>query len=317
MFKPEASVSSYSISDLEIFLELAARESFSSAARSLGVTTSAISKRIAVLEARVGLRLVQRTTRKISLTPEGNLVLHHARTIVNELAQLDETVNSSRDEPRGLVRVNATFRFGREHIASAIAKAKRKYPKLTVELLLSDRPLDPIREGIDLTIQFGSPPNARVIAKKLHGNRRFLCASPDYLQKRGCPKTLQDLADHTCIVLKQNQDLFDNWHLTRRGKSESVRVAGDLSTNDGEVALRWVLDGLGIMLRSEWDIAELVRGGRLRIVLPDYSEQNADIYAIYQQGATPPLKVKALLEMLHEHVKDHSAELTIPTSRYG
>jgi LysR family transcriptional activator of dmlA len=311
MLKPEGNSSSHSISDLEIFAELAARESFSSTARSLGVTTSAISKRLAALESRVGLRLVHRTTRKISLTPEGHLVLQHARAILNEFSRLDETVNSSRDEPRGLVRVNATFRFGREHIASAIAKAKQKYPKLTVELLLSDRPLDPVREGVDLTIQFGSPPDARIIARRLHRNRRFLCASPEYLKKHGAPQTLEELQNHSCIVLKQNQDIYDNWHLIRRGKLENVRVSGDLSTNDGEVALKWVLKGLGIMLRSEWDIAELVRHDRLRIVLPEYSERDADIYAIYQQGSSLPLKVRALLEILQEHVDKHSPELTI------
>ena len=288
--------------DLGFFSALAAAGSLSAAARELGLTTPAVSKRLAQLEARVGMALVHRTTRRMSLTPEGDLVLEHARRILGDIDALAERLGSAKAQPEGLLRVNATLGFGRSHVAPLISRFVRKHPQVEVQLQLSVNPPPPSEESWDVGLRFGAPPDARIVARRLAPNRRLLCAAPAYLARHGEPRTPRDLVRHNCIGIRQGDEAYGVWRLSsgrgRRRAAEPVKIHGNLTTNDGEIAVNWALDGHGILMRAEWDIARYLRTGRLVQVLPQYETPDADIYAVYPQRHQFTARVRAFVEFL-------------------
>ena len=287
--------------ELGFFVSLAACGSLSGAARELGVSTAAVSKRLAQMEARLGLPLVNRTTRRMRLTPDGEVLLAHARRILDDIADLDQLLGASKGQPKGQLRVNATLGFGRLHVAPAISQYVLRYPEVDVQLALSVRPPPLTDDQFDVCIRFGEPADGRVIAKKLASNRRLLCASPGYLAARGVPASPADLARHNCIFIRQGDDAHGTWRLQRDGADgpgETVKVRGNLATNDGETAVNWALDGHGILLRAEWDVARYLASGRLVQVLPQYLTPDADIYAIYPQHRQQSARVRTLVAFL-------------------
>jgi LysR family transcriptional activator of dmlA len=264
--------------DLGFFSVLASAGSLSAAARELGITTPAVSKHLALMETRVGLSLVNRTTRRMSLTPEGELYLEHARRILGEIDDMEQLLGVSKATPKGLLRVNATLGFGRSHVAPLISRFVRKYPQVEVQLQLSVNPPPLTDDSFDVCIRFGAPPDARIIAKHIAPNRRLLCAAPAYLAKHGMPKVPNDLTKHNCIGIRQGEEAYGVWRLTSgRGKnatSEAVKTRGNLTTNDGEIAVNWALDGHGILMRAEWDIERYLKMAGSTSPLP---RQEADI----------------------------------------
>ncbi len=287
--------------ELGFFVSLATCGSLSGAARELGVSTAAVSKRLAQMEARLGLPLVNRTTRRMSLTPDGEVLLEHARRILDDIADLDQLLGASKGQPKGQLRVNATLGFGRLHVAPAISQYVVRYPEVDVQLQLSVRPPPLTDDQFDVCIRFGAPADARVIAKKLASNRRLLCASPGYLAARGAPASPADLVRHNCICIRQGDDAHGTWRLHRDGADgpgETVKVRGNLATNDGETAVNWALDGHGILLRAEWDVARYLDSGRLVQVLPQYVTPDADIYAVYPQHRQQSARVRTLVAFL-------------------
>jgi len=286
--------------DLGFFSTLAASGSLSAAARELGVTTPAVSKRLAQLEARIGVPLVNRTTRRMSLTPEGDVYLAHARRILGDLDDLTQLLGSGKGTPKGLLRVNATLGFGRSHVSPVISRFVRKHPQVEVQLQLSVNPPPLTEDAYDVCIRFGEPPEARVIARRIAANRRLLCAAPSYLARYGNPRTPGELARHNCIGIRQGDEAYGVWRL-RSGRSksaESVKIRGNLTTNDGAIAVQWALDGHGILMRAEWDIAGYLRTGRLVQVLPQYSTPDADIYAVYSQRHQLSTRVRAFVDFI-------------------
>ncbi|MFM0290761.1 LysR family transcriptional regulator [Paraburkholderia megapolitana] len=298
--------------DLRFFSMLAASGSLTAAARELGLSTAAVSKHLSQMESRAGVALVNRTTRRMSLTPEGELYVTRARRILADMDELGQLLGGSRAAPSGLLRVNATLGFGRSHIAPAISQFVRRYPEVDVQLQLSVDPPGLSEDAFDVCIRFGEPPDARVVARRVAPNRRLLCAAPAYFVGRTPPKNPHELTRHNCIGIRQGDDGYGLWRLTSgRGateKTETVRVRGNLTTNDGEIAVKWALDGHGILMRAEWDIADYLRDGRLVHVLPDYRTPGADIYAVYPQHLQMTARVKAfvdfLVHTLHEPASD-------------
>ena len=285
-------------SDLAFFVLLGRRESFSATARELGISASAVSRRLARLEDRLGVRLLNRTTRRVSLTGEGEAYFREAARILGDIEALEHSLSKARDTPSGLLRINATLGFGRMYLSPAISSFRRLYPEVEFQLVLTDAPLNLVEEGLDLAIRFGSPPVSRMVTRLLQRNRRVLCAAPSYLAENGEPEALSDLARHNCIVLRQDHDTYDNWRFDESdGEVPAAKVAGTLSTNDGEIALGWVLEGHGIMLRSEWDIARHVREGRLVTILPQYW-QTANISALYPERHNLSAKVRVFVDYL-------------------
>ncbi|MCY1262710.1 HTH-type transcriptional regulator DmlR [compost metagenome] len=288
------------VSELAFFTQLVRLGSLAATARELNLTPPAVSKRLAQLEQRLGVRLLNRTTRSISLTAEGELYLVNAQRILGEIEEMESQISSSRAEPKGLLRVNAPLGFGRTHVGPAISSFVTRYPEVEVQLQLTDRPINLPDDAIDVAIRFGELPDSRLIARKIAANRRRLCASPAYLECFGAPETPKDLMRHNCIVLRQNDAAFGIWRLSRGKQSESIKVRGGLSTNDGEVALNWALEGHGILMRAEWNLASHLRDGRLVEVLGDYETPPADIYAVYLER----LNLSAKVSLFVDHLRD-------------
>ncbi|MBI6853366.1 LysR family transcriptional regulator [Pseudomonas cichorii] len=289
--------------DLSFFYLLANQGSLAATARELGITPPAVSKRLSALEARFGVRLVNRTTRSMSLTAEGELYFSHAARILTQIDEVEQLVSSSRATPKGLIRVNASLGFGRRYIGPALAAFFSRYPEVEIQLEITDHPLDLATHGFDLGIRFGTLPDAAFHARKIASNRRLLCASPLYLERHGVPQRLSDLQQHNCIFLRQNETPHGVWSFTNGGKTQNIKVRGALGCNDGEVALNWALEGYGILLRAEWDIARYVRSGRLRLVLEDQTPTRADVYAVYPQQLHLSARVRSLIDFLVERFR--------------
>lgn len=289
-----------SFAELEFFVLLNRLGSLSAAARSLNITPPAATMRLASMEKRIGARLLNRSTRKISLTPEGELYLQQASRLIEELRELDEIVSGNRRDPRGLLRVNVPLGFGRTIIAPLVSIFAGRFPDVEVQLEVTDRPIDLIAQGFDLAIRFGELPDNRLNARRIMSNRRFICASPTYLEKYGTPKAIADLTKHRCIVHRQNDDAYGVWKFLIDGRSEIVKVHGALSSNDGDIVQGWALDGQGIVIRSEWDVAKYLESGRLRQILPDFALPSADLYAYYPSKQNLPARVRAFINFLVE-----------------
>jgi DNA-binding transcriptional LysR family regulator len=288
--------------DLGFFSTLASAGSLSAAARELGVTTPAVSKRLAQMESRLGISLVNRTTRRMRLTPEGELYLERARRILGEIEDMGELLGISKATPTGRLRVNATLGFGRSHIAPLISRFASMYPQVEVQLQLSVNPPPLTDDDFDVCFRFGAPPDSRAVARRIAPNRRLLCAAPAYLARQGTPRVPHDLTRHNCIGIRQGEEAYGVWRLTsgrgRRQQTEIVKVRGTLTTNDGEIAVNWALDGHGILMRAEWDLARFMKSGRLVHVLPQYDTPDADIYAVYPQRHQLAARVRAFVDFV-------------------
>lgn len=293
-------------SEMHFFSLLVRVGSFSAAARELGLSTPAVSKRLAQMEARMEVRLLHRNTRRFSLTAEGELYLGHARRILADIDDLEQLVSGSPATPKGLLRVNATLGFGRSHIAPLISRFAAQHPQVQLQLQLTVNPPALTEDAFDVCIRFGEPPDARVMARKLAANRRLLCASPTYLARHGTPRAPAELAQHNCIGIRQGDEAYGVWRLSTGPDKppQVVKVRGNLSTNDGEIAVNWALDGHGILMRAEWDIARYLRSGRLVQVLPDHHTPAADIYAVYPQQHHTAARVRTFVNFLEQTFRD-------------
>lgn len=282
-------------SDFAFFRLLARSVSLTDAARSLSMTPSAVSRRLAAIEARLGVELVLRNTRGMRLTPEGERYLEAAETILRETERLEADIAS---RPLGRLRICASFGFGRTHIAPVVADFARENPDVRVDLTLTDRPVSIIEEGFDVGIHLGVPHDSRLRARKLLANDRILCASPRYLETHGRPALPSDLARHRLIEIAEDENTVGRWTLTHRKTKKVVNLAAVpvLRSNSGAAALDWCLAGLGIVLRSRWHAQVHLTDGRLEEVLPDW-HMPADVYA-YFAAKKPSPQVRAFLDAL-------------------
>ncbi|MCV2218963.1 LysR family transcriptional regulator [Thauera sp. Sel9] len=296
-----------SFSELEFFVLLNRLGSLSAAARALDITPPAATMRLAAMEKRIGARLLNRSTRRISLTPEGEVYLQHAVRLIDELRELDEIVSGNGAAPRGLLRVNAPLGFGRSVIAPLVSTFTARYPDVEVQLEVTDRPVDLIDKGFDLAVRFGELPDNRINARRIMSNRRFICASPAYLERHGTPKKLEDLTRHRCIVHRQNNDAYGVWRFLVDGRTEAIKVRGVLSSNDGDIVQGWALDGRGIVIRSEWDVTKYLESGRLRRILPEFALPSADLYAYYPSKKNLPARVRTFINFLVEQLASEQA----------
>lgn len=287
-------------SDLEFVVTLAREGNLAATARALNVTPPAVTRRLALLEKRLGVRLVNRTTRSFSLTSEGETYVQHASRILGEIREMEDVVASGRT-PRGLLRVNATLGFGRTTIAPLVSEFARRHPGIEVQVDVTDRPIDLVESGFDLAIRFGALADRRLNARRILSNRRFLCASPRYLEAHGEPQTLADLAHHRCIIHRQNDDAYGIWRFLHQAHSEVVKVHGMLSSNDGDIVLGWALDGHGILIRSEWDLAKYLESGRLRVVLPAFVLPDADLFVYYPSQRNLAARTRLFIDFLVDH----------------
>ncbi|PMR73364.1 LysR family transcriptional regulator [Billgrantia endophytica] len=292
------------LDDLAFFQRLARTGSLTAAARELGLSLSAVSKRLKLLEARLGVELASRTTRSLALTAEGERYLERGAAILEELAELEEALGEQQAALSGPLRVNATFGFGRHHVAPLLSAFCSRYPGVEGVLELSNYPLSLGDQGFDIGVRVGEPPDSRLIARRILANRRVLCASPDYVARMPPLAGPADLGTHACLVLRENDSDYAVWRFQRRGggQEQSVKVAGPLASNDGEVIVGLALDGHGIVLRSWWDIHEYLASGALIELLPEWQGVCADFHAVYQQRRHVPARLRAFVDFLEQEM---------------
>ena len=288
------------LEDLNVFVHVARRSSFSSAAAELGMSTAFISKRIRLLEQNLGVRLLHRTTRRVSVSDDGERIYQWALRILDSVQRMGDDVSAQHREPSGQLRIASSLGLGRRFVAPALSELAARYPQLDIRLDVQDRLIDLIDEGFDLDVRVGNEIDPHLIAKPLARNRRVLCAAPAYLERHGTPRTLGELATHDCLVIKERDHPFGVWHLQGPEGEEQVKVTGSLSSNHGEVVHQWCIDGRGILLRSWWDVYDSLEDGRLVQVLPEY-RQAADIWAVYTAPLATSAKVRVAVECLRQY----------------
>lgn len=285
-------------SDIKLIDLIVRLGNMAGAAQELGVTPPVISRRLALLEKRLGVRLLNRTTRKISLTPEGERYLEEGSRILAELNALEGRISGGSKQPQGTLRIAATFGFGRTYMTPALSRFVAEYPQIDVQLHLSDKSVNLVDQGFDLLVRFGEMSDSGLTARLLARNRRLLCAAPAYLASIGKLGHPRDLTRHNCIFIREADEVFGTWHFSSGNETETVKVRSNLSTNDGSSALAWALDGHGLLIRSEWEIARHLKAGELVQVLPEWRTPSADIYLVFHADRQMPAKLRALVDWL-------------------
>jgi DNA-binding transcriptional LysR family regulator len=280
------------------FLKIAETGTLSAAARALGLSLAAMSRRLTHLEARLGVPLVRRNSRHLTLTDEGQIFYAKAGRALAELEDAERTVMRNAADASGVLRVTTTVHFGRRRLAPLLHQFSMRNPGVTVHLETSEQPAGIVENGFDLAICFDTPPDSRLVMKRLADNPRVMCATPDYLAKRGRPRHIADLAAHDCIATGDFH--HDIWSEVAMGE---VRPRQALSTNDGELARIWALSGAGIAIKSLWDIGEELEDGSLEQVLPEVPLPDSPVVALYlaEQGETA--KVRRCLAFLAENLR--------------
>lgn len=287
------------IADLGLFLRALDLGSISAAARSLDLSAAVASQRLKRLERDLGVRLLHRTTRRLHPTPEGMLLAEQGRALVEDLDTLTGALRRSATEVSGTLRVTTSATFGRLYVSPLLPEFLAAHPRLRLSIDLGDQLVDLVSAGYDLAVRIGALEDSSLVARKLADNRRLLCASPDYLRRRGMPRTPDELAQHDCVLLVGSQGRQDTWRLCDRdGRESVVRVRGRIESNFGEVVRDAVVAGLGIALHSAWHACEDLRAGRMQVVLPDYHVPDSGIYAVMPQRRLVPPRVRAFVDFL-------------------
>ncbi|WP_237387749.1 LysR substrate-binding domain-containing protein [Xenorhabdus sp. Sc-CR9] len=295
------------LQDLRVFLLVAKRASFAAAAEEMGVSPAFISKRIAILESVLNVTLLHRTTRRVSITEDGERIYEWAQRILNDVNQMLDELSELRQEPQGTIRIVSSFGFGRQFVAPALSALLRTYPQLEIRFDVEDRIIDLVTEGIDLDIRVGDDIDNNLIARKLASNRRILCAAPSYLARHPVPKSLNELPSHACLVIKERDHPFGIWQLQSSAGYQSVKVTGPMSSNHGEIIHQWCLDGNGITLRSYWDVRENIKSGALVHILPEYY-QSANIWAVYVTRLAMSARIRVTIEFLEHYFQLHYSD---------
>lgn len=288
-----------SLYEMSVFEKVVAAGSLSAAARDLGVSTAVVSRRLAALEARLGVRLVNRTTRRLALTDEGASYHEACARILAEIEDADSAAAAQRVEPQGLLKVALPASFGHKHIAPLVPPFAVRYPKIELAFSLSDRTVNMIAEGYDLAIRIGELEDSSLAARKLAPNRRVVCASPQYLREHPAPRVPEDLRQHNCLT---TTDLHMSWEYKGPdGKRGAVRVAGHYACDNWEVLREWAMAGLGVALKSTWDVRRQLGDGSLVPLLPGYDfGTDVAIYAVYPHRRYLPAKTRVFIDYLAE-----------------
>ena len=284
------------IKQIEAFVHSATRGSMSAAAQVESVTPAVIGRRLDALEARLGVKLLLRTTRKLSLTFEGQAFLEDCQRILNDLSNAEAAVSLGGIRASGHLRVSAPAGFGRRHVAPQVAAFMQANPDVTVRLDLTDRLVDLLNEGVDCAVRIGEMADSSLAVSTLGEMRRLVVASPDYIARYGMPKNPAELAAHNCLSLGQQR----GWTLrqTPGGEVASRKVSGTFECNDGAVLHEWALAGKGLAWRSMWEVGDDLRSGRLVSLLEDHAAPAVGIYAVFPQRRHLPLRVRLFIDQL-------------------
>lgn len=294
--------------EMEVFVAIVAAGSLSAAARALGLSVAVVSKELARLEERLGALLLQRTTRSLTLTPEGELFHRRCATILADVDDAeDEAARGGRLE--GPLRITTTAAFGRRTLAPLLAEFQLSHPGVEIGLILNDRVLDLLQENIDVAIRFGVLLDSRLVARRLAVSHRVVCCAPAYLELRGAPAEPEDLTGHDCLTIGVQQP--HEWVLDGPGGQRRVMVRARLSANDGEAVHVWAAAGHGLMLKSIWDVADDLRAGRLVRVLPDWRSPDNAVHAVFPTNRLMARRTRCLVDFLAQRLAGMEAGLEL------
>jgi DNA-binding transcriptional LysR family regulator len=282
---------------ISTFVEVVAKGSLSAAARAEGIAPAMIGRRLDALEARLGVKLLQRTTRKLALTNEGSAFLEDCQRILSELEDAESAVAERSARATGHLLISAPAGFGRQHVAPLLPSFLAEHRDVNVTLNLNDRVVDLIGEGIDVAIRIASLADSNLVSVKLADNERVLVAAPSYLKRYGEPKTLADLSKHNCLVFSSASSQ-PGWTFLENGKTVVLKMAGNMGSNDGQVLHDWALSGKGLAWRSMWEVGSEIESGQLQTVLDQYAAPGNDLYAVFAQRRHLPLRIRAFVDFL-------------------
>ena len=288
------------LAEMRVFVRAIERGTFAGAASDLGLTPSAVSKLIARLEGRLGVRLINRTTRKLSLTAEGETYFHSGQRLVEAVDGLEHEVAASAGRPRGRLRINTAVSFGVEHLAPAVIEFHQRYPDVRVSLSLTDRPVDLHTEQIDIAVRLGPLDDSSLMSRKITEIERVICASPQYVQRAGAPQSSAELAQHRCIVFSSQGRA--RWPFkTADGGVEQVEISGTFASDNLSCILEWALQGAGIARLPDFMVAAPIRAGQLVALLVDeHHPARTPAFAVFPPGTQKSPKVRAFVDFLIE-----------------
>ena len=292
------------LKQLETFVAVATKGTLTAAALAEGVAPAVIGRRIDALEERLGVKLLVRTTRRITLTHEGSAFLEDCQRVLSDLAGAEAAVSAGGVRASGHLRVTAPAGFGRRHVAPLVPPFLAEHPQLSVSLNLSDRVVDIVNEGYDCAIRVGDLPDSSLVSVRLADNRRLCVAAPAYLQRAGIPRHPSELARHECLTLSSEASQTRGWAFRVDGELTHLRPRGRLDCSDGQVLHGWCLAGLGIAWRSTWEVAADVSAGRLQVVLEDYAAPPNGIYAVFAHAKHLPLRVRVWIDFVKSRFAD-------------
>jgi DNA-binding transcriptional LysR family regulator len=292
------------ISDLRLFTRMVAAGSLSETARRTYSSLPAVSRRLAALEARLGVRLIKRGPRRFTLTEEGSLLYDRAVHILSELDEAEAEASAKSKTPRGRLRVGAPLQIGRQRIAPLVADFTKQYPSIQVELLLNDAKLDVLGDELDVGLHVDLPSDGNVISRVLIASRRVVCATPEYLSRHPAPSVPAELCDHDCIRYVRGRHVMDRWIFMESGKVTETHIRGTLSTNNAEVMHAWALAGRGVGLKALWDIEDDLRTGRLIELLAPYACDELKLYAAYPSRQYLPPRTRVFIDFMARSLGD-------------
>ena len=284
--------------EIESFVSVAANGSLSAAAKLEGVQPAVIGRRMDALEERLGVKLMLRTTRKLTLTHEGSAFLEDCQRLLADLANAEASVSAGGVKASGHLRVTAPAGFGRRHVAPLVPAFIAQHPDVSLSLNLSDRVVDIVNEGFDCAVRVGDLSDSSLVSVRLADNRRLFVASPAYLKRAGAPKTPADLNRHECLTLSSDASQTRGWAFMVDGQLTHLRPRGRVDCSDGQVLHEWCLQGLGIAWRSTWEVEQDVSAGRLVVVLDEYAAPPNGIFAVFPQRRHLPLRVRLWIDFL-------------------
>lgn len=289
--------------DLRFLLAIQDNGSLVATARALGLTPSAVSQRLQQLEKKLGTRLVDRTARSLRFTQEGVLLCERGAELIRQLDALSEDLHTRRGGLVGTLKVNAPLGFGRRYVAPVVADFQQQHPDVDIELALSEAPLTEAADRFDVVVHIGALQVSNLVGYAIAPNARFVCASPAFVKRFGWPETPDDLAALPCIMLRENKEDVSLWHFSKGRTSRSVRVPSQLICNDGDVIRQWACEGRGVILRSEWDVADDLRAGRLVRLLPGWKVPDANVIALTHNRAGLPQRTRHFMQALQGRFK--------------
>ena len=292
----------------ESFVSVATKGSLSAAARAEGVAPAIIGRRLDALESHLGVKLLLRTTRRISLTHEGSAFLENCQRLLSDVANAEDSVSAGGLKASGHLRITAPAGFGRRHVAPLAPLFHAQNPDVKISLNLSDRVIDLAAEGFDFAVRVGDLPDSSLVSVRLSDNRRLCVATPAYLQKHGTPKHPSDLMQHSCLTLSSDASQTRGWAFKAQNPEESespevfhIRPHGPLDCSDGQVLHSWCLAGMGIAWRSTWEVENDIRSGKLIEVLADFAAPPNGIYGVFPQRKHLPLRLRLWIDFLKHH----------------